>query len=247
MPNRLLKEGIVDSPLIDLLSSDEEVFFYRLLVVADDFGLMDARPAILRARCFPLKETLSIAKVDTWLNKLVSVGLLARYEANGQPYVLIGKWEQRQRSRAKYPMPPDGLMPTLVSQLSDDCQADDGLGRGLGKGKGLGLGAVTPGEGGWNGITPEKRALWAKAYPAIDLEVELSKAFAWVVANPKNIKSNWERFIANWFTRSQDRAAAQGGGNVVRVDSGGQRAKAEIERTRQMLDQKLGPQLRVMP
>lgn len=219
MPNRLLKEGIVDSPLIDHLTSEEEVFFYRLLVVADDFGLMDARPAILRARCFPLKETLSISKVDAWLNKLVSVGLLARYEANGQPYVLIGKWEQRQRSRAKYPMPPDGLMPTVDGQMPDKCQTDDRLGLGLGKGRGLGKGAVNPGEGGWNGITPEKREIWAKAYPAIDLDVELSKALAWVIANPKNVKSNWERFLAGWFTRSQDRAAAKGGGEVLQINA----------------------------
>lgn len=209
----------MDSPLIDPLTAEEEVFFYRLLVVADDFGLMDARPAILRARCFPLKETLSIAKIDAWLNRLVSVGLLARYEANGLPYVLIGKWEQRQRSRAKYPMPPDGLMPSLVSQPSDNCPADDGLGRGKGKGGGLGKGAVTPGGGGWSGISPEKRALWAKAYPAIDLDVELAKAFAWMLANPKNVKSNWERFLAAWFTRSQDRAAAAGGGVVTQVNA----------------------------
>ncbi len=36
-------------------------------------------------------------------------------------------------------------------------------------------------------------------------------------------------------------------GNVVTVDLAAQKARNEIERTRQMLDQKLGPQLRAMP
>lgn len=48
--------------------------------------------------------------------------------------------------------------------------------------------------------------LWQKAYPAIDLKTELSKAAAWLIANPKNTKSNYARFLTNWFTRAQDRA-----------------------------------------
>lgn len=50
--------------------------------------------------------------------------------------------------------------------------------------------------------------LWQKAYPALDLKTELSKAAAWMVANPKNTKSNYARFLTNWFARAQDRAPA---------------------------------------
>lgn len=210
MPNRLLKEGITDSNLINALSPEEEVFFYRLLVVADDFGLMDARPPVLRSRCFPLKESLSSAKIVGWLERLNSVGLIARYEVNGQPYLMIGKWDQRQRSTGKYPKPDDDDMPSIASQLSVKCLTDDGLGKGLGKGKGAAVAAIQRGGDGWTSITEEKMALWAKAYPAIDLRTELSKAFAWTVANPNNHKSNWERFLTGWFSRAQDRAPAQG-------------------------------------
>lgn len=48
--------------------------------------------------------------------------------------------------------------------------------------------------------------LWAKAYPAIDLKTELAKAAAWLIANPKNRKSNYARFLTSWFVRAQDRA-----------------------------------------
>jgi len=95
MPNRLLKEGIVDSEKINALSAEDEVFFYRLLVVADDFGLMDARPAIVRARCFPLKESLSAAKVEGWLARLNSVGLIARYEVDGKQWHEAGRDTER--------------------------------------------------------------------------------------------------------------------------------------------------------
>ena len=52
MPNRILKESICTSESIDRLSWLEEVTFYRLIVNCDDYGRMDARPPILRARLF---------------------------------------------------------------------------------------------------------------------------------------------------------------------------------------------------
>ena len=113
-------------------------------------------------------------------------------------------------------------MPAVVSQLTVNRQTDDclglgsgkGLGKGLGKGSGLGKGAadaaaVCPGDREWLGITPEKLEMWGRAYPAIDLQIELSKAFAWTVANPNNRKSNWERFLTSWFNKAQDRAPAK--------------------------------------
>jgi len=55
MPNRIIKESICTSNNLDSLLPEEEVFFYRLLVNCDDYGLMDARLSILRAKLFPLK------------------------------------------------------------------------------------------------------------------------------------------------------------------------------------------------
>lgn len=48
--------------------------------------------------------------------------------------------------------------------------------------------------------------IWAKAYPAVDISTELQRMAAWLIANPKNRKSNYARFITNWLTRAQDRA-----------------------------------------
>lgn len=59
---------------------------------------------------------------------------------------------------------------------------------------------------GWQNINPKTRLQWKSAYPAISIDQELEKARAWLSANPRNRKSNYERFLVNWFSRAQDSA-----------------------------------------
>lgn len=73
--------------------------------------------------------------------------------------------------------------------------------------------AVTPNakialgdDGAWTGIPDALMATWKQAYPALSLDAELSKAAAWIIANPANKKSNYARFLTNWLTRAQDHA-----------------------------------------
>ena len=222
MPNRLLREGICTSDPINDLSSEEEVFFYRLLVVADDFGNMDGRPAILKAQCFPLKDTATVARIETWVAGLVRKSMLARYEADGRPYLAVGKWETRVRTKPKYPPPPDDVWEQAARSLLTDCgQTADNVqqiaaragARNARKGLGLGLGkgasdneVVFDATSGHFSIPNLLTAQWAKAYPALVLDLELSKASAWLVANPKNAKSNYARFLVNWLQKAQDKA-----------------------------------------
>lgn len=58
----------------------------------------------------------------------------------------------------------------------------------------------------WENIPEEMMSAWKRAHPAINLNTELAKAAAWIMANPKNIKKNYAKFITNWLSRSQDRA-----------------------------------------
>jgi hypothetical protein len=148
MPNRLLRDGICTSDLIEALTSDEEVFFYRLLVICDDFGHADARPAILKANCFPLKESATPSKIGGWLDGLVNAGLVRMYTSKDKPYLAILKWEQRVRTHPKHPLPDDdgsawsdSRLPQSGSSQSADCGQVAAV-RGLGKGKGKGKGAA---------------------------------------------------------------------------------------------------------
>lgn len=47
---------------------------------------------------------------------------------------------------------------------------------------------------------------WIDAFPAVDVLADIKKMEAWLMAHPKNKKSDYLRFINSWLTRSQDRA-----------------------------------------
>jgi len=59
-------------------------------------------------------------------------------------------------------------------------------------------------------ITEEIKKKWAEAYPAVDIGGFIKQMEVWQAANPKNRKTNYERAFANWLSRQQDRARAQG-------------------------------------
>lgn len=51
---------------------------------------------------------------------------------------------------------------------------------------------------------------WSNAYPAIDIRKEVERAEAWLLANPKNRKSDYVRFLNGWLSRAQDKAPRAG-------------------------------------
>lgn len=119
MPNRLIKESIKRSPEIDRLSWFEEVVFYRMLVTADDYGTLDARPVVLRNDLFPTKDTITRKAVEDAITKLISVGLLIPYvdAESGMSYLYIRNWEKHQvirNKRRKYPAIPEALKTSLL-------------------------------------------------------------------------------------------------------------------------------------
>ncbi len=116
MPNRIIKESICTSETIDKLTWLEEVFFYRLIVNCDDYGRMDARPAILKARLFPLKD-ITLKQIGEILDKLSTVGIVTVYEYDGRPYLQLVSWGKHQQIRnkkSKYPS-PDEACKQLIS------------------------------------------------------------------------------------------------------------------------------------
>lgn len=220
MPNRLLKEGIVDSSAIDALSAEEEVFFYRLLVVADDYGRMDARLAILKSRCFPLKEhPKMLEKIESYLLSFVSQELVECYQVDGKPYLQILKWEQRIRSKEKYPSPENAdkeiIRQTIDSELQTNVSVGMGLGLGLGKGKGKGLG---------NGVLASKPTRFSKDAILEDEwfnfckkerpDLDPHKVFEefkdyWISKAKDNTKLDWLATWRGWVRRQNAQKPAQ--------------------------------------
>lgn len=105
---------------------------------------------------------------------------------------------------------------TAAGQASDTCQSLAPVGEGeadlntcASDGKPSSPKQVTKirFEGGaFIGIAGDQVQRWAEAYPAIDVRSEVKRAAIWLEANPKNRKSNYQRFLTNWFSRTQDRA-----------------------------------------
>ena len=110
MPNRILKESICYSDDLDRLTAFEETVFYRLIVRADDYGRLDARPGFLKSMLFVTKQGVTEKNVGEAVSKLASIGLVRLYEVDGKPFLLFPKWDLHQRvrnSRKKYPDPPE--------------------------------------------------------------------------------------------------------------------------------------------
>ncbi len=111
MPNRIIKESICTSDTIAQLSPEEERLFYRLIVNCEDYGRMEARPEIIRAKCFPLLvDKITVKDIENWLSKLVEVGLIEIYENHNKRYLQYLTWGDHQQIRAskpKYPGPDE--------------------------------------------------------------------------------------------------------------------------------------------
>ena len=112
MGNRILKGSITTSPEIDALSWFEEVFFYRLIVSADDYGVFPANPVLLAHLLFPMKENVTRGMTEQALDTLERLGLIRRYRAERGVFLQLVTWEKHQRlrnTRRIYPAPGEAF------------------------------------------------------------------------------------------------------------------------------------------
>ena len=129
------------------------------------------------------------------------------YMVEEKPYLQILKWEQRVRSKGKYPS-PDGSQPIDTLQTFDsELLTDDGLGKGLGMGKGEGKG---------NGGSRATRLYtdfelpedWIEFCKSERPDLDAQKTFAefkdhWIAqAGAKGVKSDWTATWRNWVRRT---------------------------------------------
>ena len=123
MPNRIIKESICYSDDIDKLTAFEETVFYRMIVRADDYGRLDARPSFLKSMLFVTKQGITEKNVQDAVLKMASVGLVRLYEVDGKPFLSFLKWDLHQRvrnSKEKYPAPPHALWESFGPAVTED-------------------------------------------------------------------------------------------------------------------------------
>ncbi len=122
MPNRVLREGILTSERINLLSWEAEVFYRRLMSVVDDFGRFSAHPSLLRAALYPLKlDTVRDANMERLLAAVEQACLVRVYVVDGKRYLEMHDFKQQIRAKqSKYPDPP-----SLDERTHSMCVADE--------------------------------------------------------------------------------------------------------------------------
>lgn len=133
MPNRILRDGILSSERINLLSSwASEVFYRRLMSIVDDYGRYYANASLVRAACYPLNlDKVSNADIEKWLADCAGAALVSTYEVDGKRYLQLRDFRQQERAKvSKYPQPPDTCKAydmQMISTLTSSAHLDGGV------------------------------------------------------------------------------------------------------------------------
>lgn len=121
MPDRVVRQDILTSDAVNALSWPAEVFYRRLMSLADDFGRYEADVALLRAFLFPKKlSQVSDSDIVKWMGECSKTGLIRSYQVGNKGYLEIQKFGQRLRAmRSKYPEPSaDDICGHLLTDVS---------------------------------------------------------------------------------------------------------------------------------
>lgn len=128
MPDRMIREGIINSEKVNQLSWGAEVFFRRLLNKIDDYARYDGRPGILRAHLYPLQlDKVSEPDIAKWIAESREAGLVRQYTVEGKPYLLVENFGQRIRAeKSKWPAPDNACQHlTAAAAESEDVNGSE--------------------------------------------------------------------------------------------------------------------------
>ena len=125
MPNRLIKDSIHESEKISKLSDFQFRVWVNLITYVDDYGRGDARPAIIKGRCFPLRDEIKAEDIGGALQQLAANGCIRLYVVDGMRYLYFPNWDDHQRIRtkvSKFPSPdnPEAVVDNPL-QTAADC------------------------------------------------------------------------------------------------------------------------------
>lgn len=115
MPNRYVQDAILASDSLMRVSLEAEHLFWRLIMAADDYGRLDGRPAMVLAKCFPMRRAVTEDSVRGWLLELQGCdddgrGPVLEYLVDGRPYLQLRGWEKhrgtsKRAQHSKFPRP----------------------------------------------------------------------------------------------------------------------------------------------
>lgn len=147
---RSIHPDACDSRKLGSISADAERLWWRLLTHCDDEGRCEDDPRLIYGRVAIQIEGWHVTTVDALLVDLAAVGLLERYEVDGQKLIQVSQWERFQHPQKKKDstLPPPGDTATgpvrdesdSGSSPQEPCGDTGSVWRGVGEGEGAGAG-----------------------------------------------------------------------------------------------------------
>lgn len=106
MPNRMIRDGLLESEAVLSLPVEARWLYVSILLSADDVGLFEATPFRLARRADVRRE-----HADKLLAMLVDGDLVRLYRVDGKAYGFVPRYRQRlQITRLHCPVPPIELL-----------------------------------------------------------------------------------------------------------------------------------------
>lgn len=216
MPTRIVRDGILTSERVNALSPNAELFYRRLMSVADDHGRYSANPTQLRAYCYPLKlDSVKEDSIKKHLAECVDAGLIVLYTVAGKAYLVMLDFGQRINGKSRFPEPPTEI-PGDSPGFPGDSRLDGGEGvveDEDGNGPEPALPAPVPAvtlplvDKSEFPITEAMVAEFRELYPAVDVMAQLREMRGWCIGNPtkRKTKAGILRFVTSWLAKEQDR------------------------------------------
>jgi hypothetical protein len=119
MPNRILRDGILDSKRVSELSPAAELFYRKLLSLVDDYGRYESDSDLLRGKLYLRRPSVTVQDVEEFLSEcaLGPNPLVVLYTADSKEYLQVVNFQQQERTK-KYPDPPDSILLFLASKCA---------------------------------------------------------------------------------------------------------------------------------
>lgn len=118
MPNRLLREGLLESEPLLSVPAEARWLFVVILLSADDVGVFEATEFRLARR-----GDVQRGQISSLMQLLADADLIRLYEVGAKRYGFVPKFRQRvQIKKVKHPLPPLALYqddPDALSKIKD--------------------------------------------------------------------------------------------------------------------------------
>lgn len=117
MPNRMIRDTIHTSESVNLMTDFDFRLWISLITYVDDYGRGDARPAVIKGNCFPLRDSVRVQDIQKSLLHLERIGCISLYDVAGKPFLCFPNWDKYQRiqtKKSRFPSPDDRNKSTVT-------------------------------------------------------------------------------------------------------------------------------------